>query len=145
MFFMPHCPMRLYSNLLWANWGAPLANVFLVGNSLSGYGQRVMTPERRADATNCVLQLLALENDGDGGGGGSSSSAATVAARATIDEVPIECDRERNEPELQHELSRAFNDTSVQSFAAMARTIAQLLETGCERPPEYTKPIDDGE
>lgn len=32
LFFMPHCPYRLYSNVLWANWGQGLANVTILGN-----------------------------------------------------------------------------------------------------------------
>lgn len=31
LFFMPHCPYRLYSNLLWANWDN-LENVVILGN-----------------------------------------------------------------------------------------------------------------
>jgi hypothetical protein len=31
-FFMPHCPMRLYSNLLWANWGDGLKDLVIIGN-----------------------------------------------------------------------------------------------------------------
>lgn len=32
LFFMPHCPYRLYSNVLWANWGSMLQNIAILGN-----------------------------------------------------------------------------------------------------------------
>lgn len=32
LLFMPHCPYRLYSNVLWANWGEHLGNVTILGN-----------------------------------------------------------------------------------------------------------------
>eukprot|EP00596_Hydrurales_sp_CCMP1899_P010731 CAMPEP_0119055036 /NCGR_PEP_ID=MMETSP1177-20130426/75471_1 /TAXON_ID=2985 /ORGANISM="Ochromonas sp, Strain CCMP1899" /LENGTH=144 /DNA_ID=CAMNT_0007035477 /DNA_START=554 /DNA_END=988 /DNA_ORIENTATION=+ len=53
LFFMPHCPYRLYVNLLWANWDN-LENVAILGNSFSSYGLR--RPEEE-DPTDCVKLL----------------------------------------------------------------------------------------
>lgn len=32
IYYMPHCPYRLYNNLIWANWSENLYNVTIVGN-----------------------------------------------------------------------------------------------------------------
>ena len=48
-FFMPHCPMSLYSNLLFTNCGR-LDNVVIFGNSLSDYANRLYK--------NCHTELL---------------------------------------------------------------------------------------
>ena len=33
LFYLPHCPYRLYCNLLWANWNAQaLQNIYIIGN-----------------------------------------------------------------------------------------------------------------
>jgi hypothetical protein len=37
LFFMPHCPYRLYSNILWANWGEQLGNITILGNRYAGF------------------------------------------------------------------------------------------------------------
>ncbi|KAF8781424.1 SRR1-like protein [Argiope bruennichi] len=38
IFFMPHCSIVLYNNLLWANWGKDsLSKLIIIGNSLQGY------------------------------------------------------------------------------------------------------------
>ena len=37
---MPHCPLRLYTNVLYANWGN-LEHILLFGNSLSSYASRL--------------------------------------------------------------------------------------------------------
>jgi len=37
LFFMPHCPMTLYTNLLDTNWDCLRENIIMFGNSLSNY------------------------------------------------------------------------------------------------------------
>ena len=60
LFYMPHCPMRLYSNVLWANWGEPLwsGNVVVYGNNFHGYDDRILSNEERTDPTNAVLKII---------------------------------------------------------------------------------------
>ena len=40
LFFMPHCPHRLYSHVLWANWGFNLSKAVVIGNTFSSYELR---------------------------------------------------------------------------------------------------------
>ena len=53
LFFMPHCPYRLYCNLLWQNW-YNLSNMIMYGNSISSYSLRRINDEK-IDVTNCVV------------------------------------------------------------------------------------------
>lgn len=42
LFFMPHCCLQLYDNLLWANWSPEsLGNLSIIGNSIDGYDLRL--------------------------------------------------------------------------------------------------------
>jgi predicted nicotinamide N-methyase len=60
---MPHCPYRLYVNLLWDNWDN-LENVIIVGNSFSSYAlRRSLTQggetaaEERSDCVRLLREL----------------------------------------------------------------------------------------
>eukprot|EP00741_Cyanophora_paradoxa_P003474 tig00000711_g3374.t1 len=57
IFYMPHCPRRLYSNVLRANWGPALARILVIGNSFGHYGERAGESERRA-GRSCLLRAL---------------------------------------------------------------------------------------
>jgi len=60
VFFMPHCDLGLYNNLLSTNWGpAELQNVVVVGNSFRAYDEGTISSSVRANASNCVLRLRA--------------------------------------------------------------------------------------
>ena len=61
LFYMPHCPMRLYSNVLWANWDPEYimnGRLIIFGNSLLAYDDRIMDSERRNDDTNAIFPCL---------------------------------------------------------------------------------------
>ena len=53
LFFMPHCPLGLYSSVLRANWGERgdgLTRLLIVGNSFASYDDRIMPrAEQRCD------------------------------------------------------------------------------------------------
>ena len=69
VFYMPHCPMRLYSNVLWAHWSrffpsiSPVDDVdgiihdpvIIFGNSLLAYEERTISSRERMDDTNAVF------------------------------------------------------------------------------------------
>lgn len=66
LFFMPHCPFRLYSNLLWANWSkSSLSNIFIIGNSFKEYDARTIKKVERNDPSNCVLKALSFTEEID--------------------------------------------------------------------------------
>ena len=58
LFCMPHCPMRLYSNVLWANWTTHLSRVIILGNSFRSYRERTFTGRLVED--NCVTRCAPL-------------------------------------------------------------------------------------
>jgi hypothetical protein len=56
--FMPHCPARLYEEVLRCNW-ARLDGLLLVGNSLASYEDRRPPLERTLPCVAAYLSLLA--------------------------------------------------------------------------------------
>lgn len=67
LFYMPHCPMRLYSNVLWANW-ENLENIIIFGNSFVSYQEKASTgapairslfdPSSSSSSLNCMAKVL---------------------------------------------------------------------------------------
>lgn len=57
LFFMPHCPLALYTNVLWANW-EELDRVIMFGNSLPMYQERTMEKSKFPDAISLLLPFV---------------------------------------------------------------------------------------
>jgi len=103
LFYMPHCPMRLYCNVLWAHWDHifPIDKtrdepILIFGNSFLTYEERVISSEKRADPTNGVFSIVPFSKEVSVGKAGSRNSGIVV-------------------DELRH-LAVAFNDCNVISF-----------------------------
>lgn len=62
LFYMPHCPMRLYCNVLWSHWDQ-LDTTIIFGNSFHSYDERILSSERRKDRTNGMFQILNYTNE----------------------------------------------------------------------------------
>ena len=61
LFYMPHCPMRLYSNVLWSNWKSHLLfndRLVIFGNSFKAYDDRIISCEQKKDTTNAIFPIL---------------------------------------------------------------------------------------
>ena len=101
LFYMPHCPMRLYCNVLWANWGELLwsGNVVVYGNNFHGYDDRILSNEGRTDPANAVLKIIPhlVANQIDG---------LTSKAGGGV------------ESDLLVKMENAFNDCVVMTFDA---------------------------
>lgn len=57
LFFMPHCPLLLYANVLWANWEEK-SRVILFGNSLPMYQERTMEKSKFPDTLFILLPFV---------------------------------------------------------------------------------------
>ena len=61
LFYMPHCPMRLYCNVLWSHWEwETLASTIVYGNSFHSYDERTVG---RTDPTNGILRIIPCTNE----------------------------------------------------------------------------------
>jgi len=117
LFYMPHCPMRLYCNVLHAHWHHifPTINdgnktpmkeepLVVLGNSFCAYEERTISSEKRADPTNGVFSIVPFAREVSVGvsnaGGGRRNGG--YGGDIVVDE-------------LRH-LGVAFNDCSVISF-----------------------------
>ena len=128
LYYMPHCPMRLYSNILWANWDHMFPKkssvkkqtiehmtedhtytsnknpVLIFGNSFCAYDERTISSKERSDPTNGVLRIAPFAKEMPTCDGTSSKS------RRGGDEITADA--------LRH-LEIAFNDCNVISFPIM--------------------------
>jgi len=95
LFYMPHCPMRLYCNVLWSHWES-LDSTIIYGNSFHSYDERTLSEEGRTDPTNGILRIIPCTN-----------------------EIPIKLRGNRRGDELYdalNHLETAFNDCNIISF-----------------------------
>ena len=113
LFFAPHCPMRLYSNIIWINWGSDLVEkIILFGNSFEAYDSRLLDRKDKDDITNCIFRTLEY----------------TREHKVVFGDI--------NEDELFN-LSRAFNDCSIIKF--LSNSIDSTLPSleSKLRPPDF--------
>lgn len=113
LFFMPHCPMRLYSNVLWANW-FELSRLLIFGNSFKAYDKRVVASDLQKDDSNGIFSLLDHVCEKEVGKCGDRRR------------------RSHRNDDMVTSLDVAFNDCVVISFD-MARDFADWPQ----RPTEY--------
>ena len=122
LFFMPHCPMRLYCNVIWSHWDHIIqhaaqdndfSSIIIFGNSFHAYEDRLISLEQRMDPTNGVFSLVPYSK-----------------------EEPVYFDSEnKNADDSLKMLDRAFNDCNVISFSTGQGKV--LI-----KPQEYF-PFDD--
>ena len=120
LFYMPHCPMRLYCNIIWAHWdhimapqqaqldSIPTNPVVVFGNSFHAYDERTISSEQKSDPTNGIFRLIQCVNE---------QSIYSASENKNLEDSLIM-------------LERAFNDCNVISFS-----IPQ--DTNIEKPQEY--------
>ena len=128
LFFMPHCPYRLYVNLLWENWEC-LEHVVILGNSFQSYGLRRSLTPRPSSSTAATSAAAAPPP--------SSSSSAEERSdclhllRDLVTEVPLweqyrEAHHKKGRPKGTTvgldfaQVEAAFCDTSLHYFTREA-------------------------
>lgn len=107
LFYMPHCPMRLYCNVLWSHWES-LDSTVIFGNSFRSYDERILSSERRNDPTNGLFRVIPCTNE----------VSINLQGNRRGDEV---------HDSLNH-LDTAFNDCNIISFT---------VDSIPDRPDEY--------
>ncbi|CAM9345153.1 unnamed protein product [Ectocarpus fasciculatus] len=128
LFFMPHCPQRLYSNVLWANWcSRAMGSILILGNKISSYTDRLLDARSRVDPTNALLRAGPLLQD--------------------IDLLPYPASdraRWRRDVEKLPRFERAFNDLALSFSSPDARSSAEGAKALLDRPQEFVEE-EDGE
>ncbi len=109
LFFMPHCPMTLYTNLFHTNWDF-LQKVLVFGNALDNYllHTHVTTDLHKQQAMNILETLQPLWK---------------------VDRLPI---HKKDIAELAAYFEQAFNDSSLTSFVTLTNSTSTDWP---ERPP----------
>mmetsp|Transcript_28284 Transcript_28284/g.83274 ORF Transcript_28284/g.83274 Transcript_28284/m.83274 type:complete len:260 (-) Transcript_28284:231-1010(-) len=130
LFYMPHCPMRLYSNVLWANWDPKLlfgGKLVVFGNDFNAYDERTIRKEDRTDPTNCILQILPYA---------LSTKIQLPGERKGRNSRPI-----TDDDDVLLNIERAFSDTSVTWFQRSAG--GPQSDALPIQPKEYLKKNDN--
>ncbi|CAM9490922.1 unnamed protein product [Scytosiphon promiscuus] len=133
LFFMPHCPQRLYSNVLWANWSSrALGSIIILGNKISRYREdRLLDTRARDDPTNALLRAGPLLRDID-------LQVPYPASAAN----PEDKGKWRRDSEKLPRLERAFNDLALSFSNPDARGSAEGVAALRERPLEFVEDAD---
>eukprot|EP01040_Poterioochromonas_malhamensis_P004788 gene4788-5140_t len=107
IFYMPHCPYRLYCNILYSYWDC-LNSIIIVGNSFHSYSVRRMTSQHAIDPTDTVALLTPFVEE---------ISICSL-------KLPSRKKHQRSEElnrfveEYDHIIQSAFSDLSIQYFPA---------------------------
>ena len=86
LFYMPHCAVELYNNLLWANWSAAgLRHLIILGNSFSDYDDNSIGGElaRRAPYVDAALPAVT-----------ETAIANTFSPEAAFNNLSVHCFRD---------------------------------------------------
>lgn len=145
LFYMPHCPMRLYSNVLWANWKKDLilnGRIIIFGNSFHAYDDRIISSQKKKDDTNAIFPLLPFLSEV--GVLFPSLPTGSKTNKQNGKRFCHECMTRANVL-TEQDLELSFNDCAIISFSA-----ANALGKDVGFPPkpeEYNsdKDGDDGE
>ena len=136
LFYMPYCPMILYSNVLWANWKIKDkedvlmdGRVVIMGNSFQEYNGTIH-PEVMKDKTNAIFPLLPFTQERkvltSKQGTGTKKKKAVSATWSSV---------ANGELSLQ-EAELSFGGCAIMSFSKMDKS-GELDLSFPKRPEEY--------
>jgi len=128
LFYMPHCPMRLYSNVLWANWEKNLlwnGRIVIMGNSFIAYDDRIISSEKRKDRSNGIFPLLPFVSEssvlrnGKNKDASPSPSASGMKLKLKLKPFVDVCSSSDccGSSLAWHEVELSFNDSAIISFS----------------------------
>ncbi len=154
LFFMPHCPMQLYCNVLWAHWyhifphpkeyqqihdtdneidvssshncDQSIQSILIFGNSFQTYDDRTISSERRLNPTNGVLRIASFTKEIP------ITISTNVGRKYGGGEIIVDA--------LRH-LDTAFNDCNIIYFD---RDIIAMNNAHPKRPEEWIASQDSG-
>lgn len=121
LFFMPHCPMSLYTNLFHTNWDY-LREVIIFGNSLNNYidgGNANIVVDPQKQQALGILEVLQPFWD--------------------VDRLQI---NKRDVSDTSAYFEQAFNDSSFTSFATTYKSSAATETDGWPKRPQLDSPND---
>lgn len=146
LFYMPHCPMRLYSNVLWANWNQDLIwnkRIIIFGNSFKAYDDRIISSRKiHDDTTNAIFPLLPYLSEIPV----LLSTQVAFKRKNNAKRWCPECMGRNHTVLTERDLELSFNDCAIISFNKYRRG---QMHNGKDvqfpsRPEEY-QPDKDGE
>jgi len=128
LFYMPHCPMRLYSNVLWANWNIEGeedvlmdGRIVIMGNSFRAYDDRIISSEKKNDKTNAIFPLLPFTQEvkvlaSKQGTGNKKKKTIYTGSVMTNDALSFQ------------EVELSFNDSAIISFSKRDGSLLKVQE-----------------